>query len=139
VAQDLSSRCFSRVCSPDQAAPIPIAADNSTWGYRRIQGELAGVCGYRVAPQHRVAHSQAGRHRPGAQRSGPLLAGEGLANVAIAARLGVDVDTVSKWRKRFVIEGLAGLKDRPRSGRPRRFAAEVVAGVKAIACQPPAQ
>lgn len=66
-----------------------------------------------------------------------LLAGKGLANVAIARRLGVDVDTVSKWRKRFVIEGLAGLKDRPRSGRPRRFAAEVVAGVKAIACQPP--
>lgn len=66
-----------------------------------------------------------------------LLAGKGLANVAIARRLGVDVDTVSKWRKRFVTEGLAGLKDRPRSGRPRRFAAEVVAGVKAIACQPP--
>ena len=67
-----------------------------------------------------------------------LLAGAGLANVAIARRLGVDVDTVSKWRKRFVMEGLVGLKDRPRSGRPRRFAAEVVAGVKAIACQPPA-
>jgi transposase len=66
-----------------------------------------------------------------------LLAGKGLANVAIARRLSVDVDTVSKWRKRFVAEGLAGLKDRPRSGRPRRFAAEVVAGVKAIACQPP--
>jgi len=34
---------------------------------------------------------------------------------------------------------LAGLKDRRRSGRPRRFPAEVVAGVKAMACQPPAQ
>src|SRR5262245_34252315 len=67
-----------------------------------------------------------------------LLAADDVANVEIAARLGVDVDTVSKWRKRFVVEGLAGLKDRPRSGRPRRFAAEVVAGVKAMACQPPA-
>jgi Winged helix-turn helix len=45
-----------------------------------------------------------------------LLAGEGLTNVTIADRLGVDADTVSKWRKRFVVEGLAGLKDRPRSG-----------------------
>jgi len=68
-----------------------------------------------------------------------LLAADGLANVDIARRVGVDVDTVSKWRKRFVTEGLAGLKDRRRSGRPRRFPAEVVAGVKAMACQPPAQ
>lgn len=67
-----------------------------------------------------------------------LLAADDVMNVDIARRLGVDVDTVSKWRKRFVTEGLAGLKDRPRSGRPRRFPAEVVAGVKAMACQPPA-
>jgi transposase len=67
-----------------------------------------------------------------------LLAADDVMNVDIARRLGVDVDTVGKWRKRFVTEGLAGLKDRRRSGRPRRFAAEVVAGVKAMACQPPA-
>ena len=30
-----------------------------------------------------------------------LLAAGQMPNVAIAARLGVDVDTVSKWRKRF--------------------------------------
>src|SRR5947209_18345344 len=41
-----------------------------------------------------------------------LLPGEGLANVAVVWRLGVDVDTVSKWRERFVTEGLAGLIDR---------------------------
>jgi transposase len=67
-----------------------------------------------------------------------LLAADDVTNVDIGRRLGVDADTVSKWRKRFVTEGLAGLKDRHRSGRPRRFAAEVVAGVKAMACQPPA-
>lgn len=67
-----------------------------------------------------------------------LLAADDVTNADIGRRLGVDADTVSKWRKRFVTEGLAGLKDRPRSGRPRRFAAEVVAGVKAMACQPPA-
>jgi transposase len=66
-----------------------------------------------------------------------LLAADGLANVTIAAWLDVDVDTVSKWRKRFATEGIDGLKDRKRSGRPRVFAAEVVAGVKAMACEPP--
>jgi len=67
-----------------------------------------------------------------------LLAADDVTNVDIARRVGVVVDTVSKWRKRFAVEGLVGLKDRHRSGRPRRFPAEVVAGVKAMACQPPA-
>jgi transposase len=67
-----------------------------------------------------------------------LLAAQGMTNVDIAARLDVDVDVVSRWRKRFCTEGLAGLADRERSGRPRVFAAEVVAEVKAMACEPPA-
>ena len=66
-----------------------------------------------------------------------LLAAEGVPNAAIARRLGVDADVVSKWRKRFCEEGLAGLSDRKRSGRPRVFAAPVVAQVKAMACEPP--
>jgi transposase len=66
-----------------------------------------------------------------------LLAAEGMANVDIAKRVGVCVDVVSKWRKRFCQEGLAGLKDRARSGRPRQFGSEVVAGIKALACEPP--
>jgi Homeodomain-like domain/DDE superfamily endonuclease len=47
-------------------------------------------------------------------------------------------DTVRKWRKRFCAHGHAGLRDRPRPGRPRVFAAAVVAEVKAIACELPA-
>jgi transposase len=67
-----------------------------------------------------------------------LLAADGLANTAIAERLDVDVDVVSRWRKRFCEEGLAGLRDRKRSGRPRSFPPRVVAAVKAMACEPPA-
>ena len=48
-----------------------------------------------------------------------LAASAGLANQAIARRLGIAVNTVIKWRKRFCAAGLDGLKDRPRSGRPR--------------------
>jgi transposase len=66
-----------------------------------------------------------------------LLAAEGAANVDIAKRVGVCVDVASRWRKRFCQQGLAGLKDRPRSGRPRVFGSEVVAGIKALACEPP--
>lgn len=66
-----------------------------------------------------------------------LLAAEGVQNVEIARRVGVCVDVASKWRKRFSQEGLGGLRDRARSGRPRRFGAGVVAGIKALACEPP--
>jgi transposase len=68
-----------------------------------------------------------------------LQAAEGARNVDIAARVGVCVDVVSKWRKRFCQEGLDGLADRSRSGRPRRFGSQVVAGIKAMACEPPEQ
>jgi hypothetical protein len=67
-----------------------------------------------------------------------LDAAAGLANRHIARRLGVAVNTVTTWSKRFCQEGLAGLGDRPRSGRPRAWPAAVVAEVKAIACQLPA-
>jgi DNA-binding CsgD family transcriptional regulator len=50
-----------------------------------------------------------------------LQAAEGEQNTRIAVRLGVAVNTVSKWRKRFVQEGLGGLGDRKRPGRPRGF------------------
>ncbi|MGH9021489.1 MAG: IS630 family transposase [Acidimicrobiia bacterium] len=66
-----------------------------------------------------------------------LAAADGLENIEIAARIGVCVDAVSRWRKRFSEEGIGGLVDRPRSGRPRRFGPEVVAGIKALACEPP--
>jgi len=60
-----------------------------------------------------------------------LLAAAGEQNAAIAERLDVNVDVVSRWRKRFFEQGLDGLRDRKRSGRPRSFPAEVVAEVKA--------
>ena len=66
-----------------------------------------------------------------------LLAADGLENTVIAARLDVHVGVVSRWRKRFAEAGLGGLADRKRSGRPRVFAAAVVAEVKAMACEPP--
>lgn len=68
-----------------------------------------------------------------------LLAEGGMENTVIAARLDVHVGVVSRWRRRFAEEGLAGLADRKRSSRPRVFAAGVVAQVKVMACEPPEQ
>jgi transposase len=67
-----------------------------------------------------------------------LAAADGEQNIMIAGRLGVAVNTVSKWRKRFVEEGLGGF--RIASGRAGRAASPsaVVVEVKAIACELPA-
>jgi transposase-like protein len=46
-----------------------------------------------------------------------LMAAEGLRNDQIAARLDTRREVVSKWRKRFFHERLAGLEERSRSGR----------------------
>jgi transposase len=67
-----------------------------------------------------------------------LLAAAGWTNRAIARKLGLAPNTVTKWRKRFWREGLDGLRDRKRPGRPRVFPAAVVTAAKAIACELPA-
>jgi transposase len=48
-----------------------------------------------------------------------LLAGDGVSNTEIAARVGVSRQTVVSWRARYSRSGIAGLSDEPRPGRPR--------------------
>jgi len=48
-----------------------------------------------------------------------LLAADGVSNTEIAERTGVSRPTVIGWRARYEQSGMAGLVDRPRSGRPR--------------------
>lgn len=50
-----------------------------------------------------------------------LLAAEDLENKQIGERLDLPRQIVSKWRKRFFEERLAGLEERSRRGRPRTF------------------
>ena len=50
-----------------------------------------------------------------------LYAAEGLSNDQIAARVDTPRQIVSKWRKRFFEQRLAGLEERERRGRPARF------------------
>jgi len=50
-----------------------------------------------------------------------LMAAQGLRNDQIAHSLSLPRQIVSKWRKRFFEERLAGLEDEPRTGRPPGF------------------
>ena len=50
-----------------------------------------------------------------------LLAAQDLGNDDIATRVDLPRQIVSKWRKRFFLDRLAGLDEEPRGGRPARF------------------
>ena len=53
-----------------------------------------------------------------------LLSADGLSNRAIAQKVGLSAQSVATWRNRFLRQGLMGLYDERRSGRPRSVAAE---------------
>jgi transposase len=50
-----------------------------------------------------------------------LMAAQGLRNDQIATRVSLPRQIVSKWRKRYFEEGLEGLENLPRAGRPPSF------------------
>jgi transposase len=56
---------------------------------------------------------------------------------AVARRLGIGADVVRQWITRFNTDGLAGLEDRPRAGRPPTYTAEQVGQVLATAVTDP--
>ena len=71
---------------------------------------LRNVAGKYTSPYYQVVRAKV-----------VLLAAEYLENKEIAQRLDLPRQIVSKWRKRFCQERLAGLEDRPRRGRPGSF------------------
>ncbi len=65
------------------------------------------------------------------------LASEGWRAPALAEHLRVAEKVVRLWLKRFNAEGLAGLADRPRSGRPATYTPEQIGEVIATALSDP--
>lgn len=57
----------------------------------------------------------------------------------VASRVGVTSRTVRKWQRRFCMEGIDGLHDRPRSGAPCRYSVEQRCEVVALACDDPSR
>src|SRR5215831_12968623 len=75
-----------------------------------------------------------------------LAAAEGANNSQIARQLGVDYETVSRWRHRWIglqaaaLEDLPvedRLSDAPRPGRPAQITAEQTCQIVALACAQP--
>lgn len=66
-----------------------------------------------------------------------LLSEQGLSMDRIIEQTGLSRPVVNKWRQRFRKEGIDGLKDAPRSGKPRIITAEQQAMVIDKACSKP--
>ena len=47
-----------------------------------------------------------------------LLAADGVGTAEIVRRVGLSKPAVIRWKRRYAAEGIAGLEDRPKSGRP---------------------
>src|ERR1019366_10699034 len=68
-----------------------------------------------------------------------LQAAEGHSAVQIGRMLGCSANTAQKWRARYERDGLSGLRDLPRSGKPLIYSQAVRARLIAKACtRPPA-
>jgi transposase len=48
-----------------------------------------------------------------------LLAADGIGTNEIVRRTGVSKPTMIAWKRRYVAEGIGGLEDRPKPGKPR--------------------
>jgi hypothetical protein len=62
----------------------------------------------------------------------------GADNVQVAKRLGTTEQTVTLWRGRFLQEGMGGLADLARSGRPERIKPALKGRILSEAVRPPA-
>jgi transposase len=66
-----------------------------------------------------------------------LAAAAGKSNQQIAGELRLPEVTVGKWRRSFAQQGLPGLEDAPRSGRPVIYGPEIVQRVQTRVCEKP--
>lgn len=66
-----------------------------------------------------------------------LLAAKGLSQQEIARRVDLTPAMVGQWRRRWRAQGLAGLYDAPRAGRPRTHDDDAVATLLGTVLQPP--
>ena len=87
------------------------------------RGQLETVAASRTAPHRQVQRARR-----------VLAAAEGKTNQAISQETGLGWRSVGMWRRRFIGGRLAGLEDRPRSGKPRQYSEADRLRVIEIAC-----
>lgn len=87
---------------------------------------LKAIVGRRSSPQRMVMRARI-----------ILLRSEGISQQEVATRLMIERVVVTKWEKRFRNEGLPGLEERRRSGRPPVVATTTKAAILDEAVRPP--
>ncbi len=105
-----------------------------------------------TAEERRGLEALARRHSVGQQVAVRgriiLAAAEGLNNQQIAGRLGLTVNTVRHWRRRWLglraiplaeLSVAERLADAPRRGAPARITADQVCRILALACEAPGE
>jgi transposase len=85
----------------------------------------------------RLAGSKAGSQRDGLRARIVLCRAEGSREAEVAAALGISINTVSTWSRRFEQQGLEGLRDRPGRGRKPWLPSAKVRQVITRVVQPP--
>jgi transposase len=85
----------------------------------------------------KTAASRSGQVRAVLRARIILLAADGMVNARIAAACDTSVNTVRKWRGRFAEQGMAGLSDAERSGRPRVYGPQARVEIVAVATSAP--
>jgi transposase len=95
-----------------------------------------------LTPEEHDTIRQLAQSRPAAARTVERakiiwLASRGRRVPTIAAEVRLGGDTVRLWLKRFNADGLAGLRDRPRAGRPATYTTEQAGEVVALSLTDP--
>jgi transposase len=98
---------------------------------------LRALCGEERRALERVARSRTASARQVERARVVLAAAQGEGVGAIAERFHLSVATVYLWWHRFEAQGLAGLQEKPRGGRPPTYTREQVSVVVQAALTAP--
>lgn len=101
------------------------------------QGKRIEVTPEDRAELERIVRAQTSERRMAERARIVLCAAEGFSAAQIGERVGCSDRTAKKWRRRYEREGMEGLRDLPRSGRPLTHGPEVRARLIAKACTRP--
>ena len=85
----------------------------------------------------RIVRSESGEVRMVERAQIVLCAAEGHSAAVIGRMVGCSTVTAQKWRSRYEREGIVGLRDLPRPGKPLVYSSEVRAKLIAKACTRP--
>ena len=88
--------------------------------------ELQSISNKRTAPQQLVLRSKI-----------ILMTAKGIPVHKICKELNVSKVIVRKWKERFLEFGIEGLRDKARTGAPRKYGPEIRHKIAAEACNPP--